>query len=219
MTSYVVISGAASQARALFYCSAKCNLGTFKVYPVVTRYRVATRTLTDEVTGDSRTYQYSYEGAAVNDLVTSQYVANNSSGTHLMTKPYSEFRGHSHVTETNPDGRVVETWYNQDDIYKGQVTQTQVKDLSGNIYTQTNSSFNSEERTTGSLPHPQGQPADFYHDLEIWWVYTTSEDNRSYNGDSAYVATRNEYLVCGVRPGMHAIWQPDTRDQLSMEWK
>ena len=193
VTSYVAIPMNARQARALFQCGYGCKLASYTVYPLVNRYRVTNKTLTDEVTSSTYTYQYSYEGAAVNDSAHSTYVAAHPDGWQLMTKPNSEFRGHSHVTETDPDGRVVEMWYHQDDVYRGQVYQNQVKDGLGNIFTQINSSQTYQETATYNLPHPQGYGSNFYTDLKILWVYTTAEENRINNGDSTYVASRNDY--------------------------
>ncbi len=192
ITSTVVISAEASQARALFKCNGGCELGKYEVFPLVTRYRVTTKTITDEVTDDPPySITYEYEGAAVNDADHSDYVENDPEGDFLMTKPNTEFRGHSHVTETDLDGRKVEIWYYQDDIYKGRASQTQITDYDGNIYTESDITYDSQENPTYNLPHPEGQPAN--SDLEIWWVYTTIEENRTYNGNSSYVATKNEY--------------------------
>jgi hypothetical protein len=192
ITSYVVISGAANQARALFTCNGGCTLGRYEVFPLVTRYRITNKTINDFVTNTSLTYYYSYEGAAVNDSITSDFVYDDQGGAHLMTKPNTEFRGHSHVTETDPDGRKVGTWYNQDDIYKGQAIKTQVTDSAGNIYTESDFTFASQETFTYNLPHPEGQPAD--SDLKIYWVYTTADENYTYSSIySPMVATRNDY--------------------------
>ena len=192
-SSIIVISSNASKARGLFYCSGGCNLDTYKVYPLLTRYRVSAKVLSDVVTGSSYTYQYSYTGAAVNDTGHSAIVNTYPDGSHLMTPPNTEFRGHSQVTETDPDGRVVVTSYNQDDIYKGQTTLIEVKNSSGNVYTKSITVSNYQGFATYNLPHPAGQPSNYYQDLKILWVYTTSEESRTNNGDAAYVASRNDY--------------------------
>ena len=134
------------------------------------------------MTNSSYTTLYSYEGAAVNDTTHSDYVETDPSGTHLTVKPNSEFRGHSHVTETDPDGRKVQTWYYQDDIYKGRAYKTQVTDSSGNIYTESDITYTSEDTDTANLPHAEDQPPN--SDLKIYWVYTTSEEkNTEWWGD------------------------------------
>ena len=198
VTGYVAISGAATQARAVLNCGGSCKLGRYEVFPVLTRYRITQRNITDQVTNTTLITEYSYEGAAVNDAAHSVYVTNDPSGAHLMTKPYSEYRGHSHVTETDLDLdgltalKKVETWYSQDDIYKGQATKTQVKDAAGNIYTESDITYASADTDTANLPHPEGQPPD--SDLMIYWVYTTAEENYTSSGIySPMVATRNDY--------------------------
>jgi RHS repeat-associated protein len=196
ITSYIIISQGATQARALLYCKDTCKLNDYKVYPLVSRYRSINKTLIDEVTNSFYTTNYQYEGGAVNDTGTSDFVLNYSDGYRLMTKPNTEFRGHSHVIETDPDGKVVETWYKQDDIFKGMAYQTKVKDSNGNLYTQTNTNYNYEDHSWLSapvLPHPKNQPVDFYKDLKLIWTYTTSEENRIYNGGITYIATKNDY--------------------------
>ena len=192
-SSTVIISTGASKARGLFYCTGGCDLGEYTVYPLLTRYRVTSKVLSDVVTGDTYTYQYSYTGAAVNDTDHSDYVEAYPDGSHLMTPPNTEFRGHSQVTETDPDGRKVVTVYEQDDIYKGHATQTQVKDGNEHVYTQTNTSYASQETATYNLPHPEGQSSSYYQDLKILWVYTTSEESHTYNDDTVDVASRNTY--------------------------
>lgn len=191
ITSYVMISGAASQARAVLNCAGRCTLGSYEVTPLVTRYCITSKVVTDQVTDTTLTTLYSYEGAAVNDAGNSTYVQNDPDGEHLATKPYTEFRGHSQVTETDPEGRIIVTSYHQDDIFKGQAYQTKVTDEAGNIYTESDITNASQENPTSNLPHPEGEPAN--SDLKIYWVYTTFEENRTYNGDAYYVATKNEY--------------------------
>ena len=129
------------------------------------------KVITDQVTGTTLTNLDSLRRRSSKRLTHSDYVLADPGGAHLTTKPNTEFRGHSHVTETGPDGRVVETWYKQDDIYKGQAYQTQVTDGAGNIYTQSDHHLANQENPTYNLPHPEGQPAN--SDLEIYWVYTS----------------------------------------------
>jgi hypothetical protein len=192
VTSIVSINGSASQTQRCSTAMAAANLTTTR-FTAGGALPVSSRTLTDEVTGSSYVYQYAYNGAAVNDTLTSVYVQNNPDGYYLMTKPYSEFRGHYYVTETGPDGSVVVTYFAQDDIYKGQVTNKRVNDIYGNNYTNLYSYFSNQETTTGALLHPQGQPTDFYHDLEIFWTYTTYEKEYIYNKDASYILSRIDY--------------------------
>ncbi|MFZ2095400.1 MAG: RHS repeat-associated core domain-containing protein [Anaerolineales bacterium] len=84
--------------------------------------------------------------------------------------------------------------YKQDDIYKGREYQTQTNDDLGNIYTWMYIGYwYADYSSMTVLPHPQGQGSDFYQDLKLLWVYTSSEQNRAYNGNLSFVATKNEY--------------------------
>lgn len=51
---------------------------------------------------------------------------------------FSEFRGHSAVTETWPDGRKTTTYYYQDDAKKGRDGYTVTKDANGTLLNQVN---------------------------------------------------------------------------------
>jgi hypothetical protein len=106
VSANITIAKNANKARALFYCSGDFNVGDYKVTPVLTRYRVNTKTLLDQVTNESASFTYAYSGAAVNDAGHSDYV-NDFADNLLLTPAYSEFRGHSSVTET---GRITARW-------------------------------------------------------------------------------------------------------------
>jgi RHS repeat-associated protein len=191
--AYLSIPATASQAQFWVSNNGQFVLHEYEVLPLVTRWRVITKTLIDNVTGTNYTTSYDYVGAAVNDTTNSQYVIDDPDGSNLYTKPYSEFRGHSHVTETGLDDKVVETWFFQNDIFKGQTDKSLVRDTSGNKYSMTDSGYLSTEFPTVGLPHPQGQGENFYRDLKIYWLHTEYEENLYYNGNTSYVKSRTNF--------------------------
>jgi RHS repeat-associated protein len=194
--SYVTLPVNAYWAKPVANCEGseqKCYIDWFEVTEAMTRYRVTQKMLTDEVTGETNTTTYAYTGAAANDSTHSAYVAANPDGHDLFQKPYSEFRGHSLVEVTGPDGSRTTTSYFQDDVFKGKVLEVQIFPPVGTALMKTQNWYGSAETTAGSLPHPEGQPANFYQDLEIWWVYTTAEATYTYEGDSSYVGKRVSY--------------------------
>jgi len=69
----------------------------------VDRYRVTTRTVGDTVTGEAFTYRYGYT-------------------TPCMGGVPKEFRGHNGVWVKDPLNNWSESWFFQDDIFKGQVS-------------------------------------------------------------------------------------------------
>ena len=87
--------------------------------PVLTHYRAIQRTLSDTITNVSYTYNYAYQGAATNDTTHSAFAALDVNRRSGASVPYTEFRGHSKVTVTYPNGLRTETSFYQDDINKG----------------------------------------------------------------------------------------------------
>ena len=54
-----------------------------------------------------------------------------------------DFRGFGYVKQVNPDQTTVESWFLQDNVYKGMMSQQTMKDAGGNIYTQTVNAYES----------------------------------------------------------------------------
>ena len=179
--------------KALFWISNDKNLvlWDYEVRPLVTRWRVTTQTVSDDIADISYTTTYNYSGAAVNDEYTSAYVAGDPEGENLFIEPYSEFRGHSQVTVTAPDGGYTVTDFDQSDLYKGRPTLVETFAYGGVRLSRTEMQYNHQATTTGSLPHPEGQQP--WADLVIEWVYTTQNTSYTYNGDSTWVAKRTWY--------------------------
>ncbi|HUF37877.1 MAG TPA: hypothetical protein VMN57_05090, partial [Anaerolineales bacterium] len=129
--------------------SGHCKLaGEFKALPLTTQYRVTERKIYDEGNvGGAIIHTYAYDGAATNDTNVSQAVADavavsaTEYDDHLMSPRYGEFRGHSFVSTTNPDGVVTINYFHQDDERRG----TSYQDL-----TMTQSFYSSFESGTFS---------------------------------------------------------------------
>ena len=60
-----------------------------------------------------------------------------------------EFRGFEYVKSTDPAGTTSETWFKQDDIFKGLPYKTEIKDSSDNLYSRTEKTYGSTSPFTG----------------------------------------------------------------------
>ncbi|HKZ55072.1 MAG TPA: SpvB/TcaC N-terminal domain-containing protein, partial [Anaerolineales bacterium] len=121
----------ATQALPRIYCSF-CDVSSLEMKLLPTRYRAAEKRLTDEVTGQTASFRYAYEGAAMNDTAHS---AGISTANPYATK-YAEFRGHSQVIETGPEGTATTTRFYQDDVLKGRPSRVQVRAANGDLLTE-----------------------------------------------------------------------------------
>ncbi len=124
--------------------------------PLSTHNRVTSKKVEDGLGGDA-TWGYAYEGIATNDAAHSG-AAQQSKPRHEM---YSQFRGHSKVTVTDPLGNYTVNQYAQDDIYSGKAfTVTQRAD-GGAVYAKT---FNTFAKTSYAIANPYtttGERIDF----------------------------------------------------------
>jgi hypothetical protein len=110
-------------------CPTGCADAGFFLEPIMTRYRVTEKRLIDLTQNPAKedVYQYKYNEAATNDAAHSAIVANSSnkctdwnhSDDMCYSPAYTEFRGHSSVTEISPEGRSTTTWFHQDDERSG----------------------------------------------------------------------------------------------------
>jgi RHS repeat-associated protein len=62
-----------------------------------------------------------------------------------------DFRGFGYVKQINPDQTTVESWFHQDNVFKGMMSQQVVKDSIGNVYDNTTNSFESSSLDNGSV--------------------------------------------------------------------
>lgn len=187
------------------------NLDSCTVYPLLTRYRVATKSLNPGI-GTSSQFTYQYFNPA----------ANTAAG---YTDPYrpanSEFRGHSEVVETGPADstghqRVVHNYFYQDDIYSGQSWKTTTIDLpSGKILAETNHSLtNTEQSRDTTIPgdvtfqicaRKSDSTLTCYPDRRVYWVYPAAEESKTYGTDGiTYLGTKREYEYLPADQGNYA---------------
>ncbi|MEA4908101.1 MAG: hypothetical protein VB089_10790, partial [Anaerolineaceae bacterium] len=99
----------------MVHCQTDCMIEWFYEYLMPTYYRVTQKTVSDQTTGQSFDFTYSYDDPMTNDDTNSEDTA--SSVPYIPW--YGEFRGHSMVREQGPDGRISTNWYYQDDARKG----------------------------------------------------------------------------------------------------
>ncbi|RJP48658.1 MAG: hypothetical protein C4583_13840 [Anaerolineaceae bacterium] len=153
----------------------------YAVYPMPTAYRVTSRTLS---TGsDSYTFTYGYSGAATN----SPAISDEAAGEHPYTRAYTEFRGHSQVTETDPYNKKVITTYNQDDCTSGRSSMVRIRDANNLLVQRTESTYacTSTNSTIHLKDKDTRNPAlyDTYFDpIKYRWVRTASESKDMYGG-------------------------------------
>ncbi|MGC1377499.1 MAG: hypothetical protein WA821_14800, partial [Anaerolineales bacterium] len=200
--SPVVLAADASKADVLLRATntgrgsveyAAFNLLTIQLLTSV--YRVRRKTVSD---GQDNTYAftYTYTGAAVNDSAHSASACSDADlkavpqACYQYAEKYSEFRGHSQVTETGPDGRQTITKFNQDDILKGRPNEVIVKDGAGKTLTDSVYAYN-------SVQLPMVYPmigSQTYQGIERDWVVTDAEQNCIYGSNGlSYMATRTDY--------------------------
>ncbi len=140
---------------------------------VPTYYRVSARTLQDGQ-GSAATSTYTYEGAALN----------RPENSTLRRAPlYTQFRGHSRVTVTDPTGAKTEYSFYQDDVKLGQSWKIIQRDASGNTYTQTEHTF--AQRSIPITPMVQGDQSNF--------VYISQTLRDTYDGQTTYKRARTVY--------------------------
>ncbi len=75
-----------------------------------------------------------------------------------------EFRGFEYVKATDPVGTISETWFKQDDVFKGLPDRQETRDSSGNLYSKSEKTFRSTTPFTGvDFPY-LSQSDDFVYD-------------------------------------------------------
>jgi RHS repeat-associated protein len=185
-------------------CPAGCSGASFYVEPLLTRYRVTQKQLSDGLGNPAQvyTYTYTYSGAATNDpahsaivATTTNYCTDSNHDNDLCYSPaYTEFRGHSSVTEIGPDGRSTTTWFHQDDERVGQAYQTEIK-KGGSLYLSNETLYTSTNAGVTTV-YPKKDGAD-YKMVPIHWVAVTWQKSFTYEGGPAPVGTmvKNYYDV------------------------
>lgn len=177
------------------------------ITPLVTRYLVSKKTVTDTVSNpDSVTeYTYSYEDAAVNNndgIEGGNSVILTDSATlsiPIQTYEYSEYRGHSITTVVDSvrNTKIV-TYYHQDDIRQGLAYQTEIRDNSNNkllsmqkiVYVPSTDSGDQNN----SICARNESNVCYLDRYRYYTVEVESTESRTYdNAGVYYMAVRNEY--------------------------
>ncbi len=75
-----------------------------------------------------------------------------------------ELRGFEYVKTTDPSGTTSESWFHQDEVFKGLPYKTEIKDSSGNLYSKSEKTFSSTSPYTGvDFPYLE-QSNDYVYD-------------------------------------------------------
>ncbi|MBA4376541.1 MAG: hypothetical protein C0401_10275, partial [Anaerolinea sp.] len=208
-TKLVQLPEYTANPRILINCNG-CQVREYHFTPILNRYRVIAKRVFPDSTdlGTHYDYTYSYpdtsdllDGPATNDTNHSAG-ANEPPGTRYI-HPYTEFRGHSQIIETAPDGSKTISWFYQDDIYKGRPKRTIITNSVGNIYSETKYEYSYSTpyttSTDSSFPHNVLNQA--FTDLHIYWSYPTAEKLKYFSGafSDPGDADRTDISWAGVR--------------------
>jgi RHS repeat-associated protein len=164
------------------------------IYPLPTAYRVTSQTVA--AGSDSYTWDYDYEGAATNiPLISNPDMFEGNSeaaaGTQPYIKPYTEFRGHSRVSVTDPYGGVTVTNYDQSDCLSGRVTSAEVYNGTDKVQSSSYEYACDPWASTIVLKNLDTTSPGydtFYDSLEYRWARTTSETSRVHDADGQETA-------------------------------
>ncbi len=102
-----------------------CEITSYKIKMLVTRYRVIQKDIYDGVNPTPQTFTYHYDDAATNDAQHSA-AAQLTPAAYNYVQALSDYRGNSSASEIGPDGKVTTNFYYQDDARRGQVNNTLV---------------------------------------------------------------------------------------------
>lgn len=180
-SSLIFLPATAKAAQPGYSITRTAYVSFYKMQLLQTYYRVNRKTISDGT--HSYTYTYTYAGPAVNDTnhsLMAQACYPNQADCNEYNEELSEFRGHASVTETAPDGRQVKTTFWQDDARKGQPISVETRDVANVLM---NSRHYTRCVTSADIAlvyyHIQG--------FKQYWVYTDTEENRTYNNYVLYL--------------------------------
>lgn len=111
-----------------------------------------------------------------NDGLGNSYVTNYQFSGALYDRQDKEFRGFNYVRVTDAEGNYTETYFHQDDLYKGRPYLQQTKDSSGNIYTKQENIWSYRETNP-----------------DVNLVYLKQQNTFTYDGDSTFKKARTDY--------------------------
>ncbi len=166
---------------------------TYKFQLLPSVYRVKAKHIYPTSDASAYTFQYTYVGAAVNDAAHSSICPANANTNDCQEyfEPYSEFRGHSQVTEIDPYGRRVITTYAQDDDQKGRPLSTSIQDTQGKKYNETLYTY--QVTPLPIAAYSWGNVTPPFIDLKRSWVYTTTEEKRTYENNNTWQSIQSIY--------------------------
>jgi len=168
----------------------------YYVYALPTAYRVRERIFT--AGGNNYTYGYEYGNAATNRPLSG--LDGNSAaadGTNPYIAPYTEFRGHDTVTETDPYGKETVTNYDQSDCLSGSPISVEV--YNGGVLAQSStSSYLCDEWAANVVLTNQDTTSnhfgEFYNDIKYRWTRAESETSTIYS-DSGTPSLNTTYDI------------------------
>ena len=85
-----------------------------------------------------------------------------------------DFRGFEYVKQVNPDQTTAETWFHQDNVYKGLMYQQVVRDSAGNLYDNTFHSYQSTSPNGNSVFPFLRQTDEYLYDGSPSYKHTAS---------------------------------------------
>ncbi|MBV6396583.1 MAG: hypothetical protein HFACDABA_02183 [Anaerolineales bacterium] len=158
-----------------------------RLVPLPTVSRVTSRTLSSG--SDNYTYNYAYENPHTNDPIVSA-----AAGPHPYDKPYTSFRGHSQVTETDPYGNQTVTTYYQDDVKTGRSSSITIWDNSSGSLKKlqtTTTTYNYSQWAAPTLIDISDKTDPLYLEpydpLYCRFVYTASETKDVYQANGTTI--------------------------------
>ncbi len=87
-----------------------------------------------------------------------------------------EFRGFAYVKATDAEGNYQESYFKQDDIFKGRPYKEEIRDSYGNLYSKAENTWQYTQPYSG-----------------VYFAYLAQSDNYTYEGGSSYKQTRATY--------------------------
>ncbi len=129
--------------------------------------------------------QLPYNVNTVSSITVSDGKGNSSKTSYTYSKGYHdiqdrEFRGFGYVKATDPAGTITESWFKQDDVYKGLLYKEQTKDSSGNLYTKIESTYSSKTPYTGVTYPYLSESKEYIYD----GTSTARQTNTTFTYDS-----------------------------------
>jgi RHS repeat-associated protein len=202
LDGYITLPENATRATLILQGTDDWSISELRVTPVITRYRVDTKTVSNGISGhNSYVWEYGYGSAFVNQTAMCE-VDTDEEGT-IYGPPCGEFLGHDYVVETAPGGRVTRTEFHHDyDPLKGRTDNTVVRSPSDDLLTLADPEYDQTAipaATTDPVLFPHNSQGVPFSDLHITWVSLSSEVHTTYGtqGNSVGTETKYEYDAYG----------------------